>query len=85
MKRFYSNNENYCFFCGKGADKDRKLISGPTGAYICNRCISACQDKLDLQAAELTPIELDNVPTPKLFKEYLDQYVVGQDEDKKVL
>ena len=84
MKRFTTNN-NYCFFCGKGEDKDRKLISGPTGAFICNNCISACQDKIDMMAAELTPIELENVPTPKHFKEYLDQYVVGQDEAKKVL
>lgn len=84
MKRFNSI-DNYCFFCGKAADKDRRLISGPTGAFICNRCISICQDKLDLQAGDLTPIELENVPTPKHFKEYLDQYVVGQDEAKKVL
>lgn len=84
MKRF-NPQTCYCFFCGKPADKDRRLIASPTGAFICDRCISACQDKLDLQAAELEPIELNQVPTPKEFKEYLDQYVVGQDEAKKVL
>ena len=84
MKRF-SSNDAFCFFCGKGTDRDRKLIASPTGAYICDRCVSACQDKLDLQAADLTPIELNQVPTPKEFKEYLDQYVIGQDDAKKVL
>ena len=84
MKRF-SSNDAFCFFCGKGPDRDRKLIASPTGAYICDRCVSACQDKLDLQAADLTPIELNQVPTPKEFKEYLDQYVIGQDDAKKVL
>ncbi|MCR4734261.1 MAG: ATP-dependent Clp protease ATP-binding subunit ClpX [Treponema sp.] len=84
MKRF-NQNDKFCFFCGKAADKDRTLISGPTGAYICDRCISACQDKIDMLMAEVTPIELENVPTPKHFKEYLDQYVVGQNEAKKVL
>ena len=61
MKRFNPSN-CYCFFCGKPADKDRRLIASPTGAFICDRCVSACQDKL-----------------------YLDQYVVGQDDAKKVL
>ena len=84
MKRF-TQNDYFCFFCGNTPGRDRKLIASPTGAYICDRCVSACQDKLDLQAADLTPIELNQVPTPKEFKEYLDQYVIGQDDAKKVL
>lgn len=85
MKRFNTNNNCYCFFCGKPADKDRRMIASPTGAFICDRCVSACQDKLDMAAEDIKPIELADVPTPKEFKEYLDQYVIGQDEAKKVL
>ena len=84
MKRF--NNSNcYCFFCGKPADANRKLIASPTGAFICDRCICVCQEKLNLESADLSPIELGDVPTPRELKEYLDSYVVGQDEAKKVL
>jgi len=85
MKRF-SSNDYYCFFCGSAASKDRKLITGPSGnTFICDKCVGICQDILDQQAAEITPIELKDVPTPREFKEYLDQYVIGQDEAKKVL
>ncbi len=85
MKRFGSN-DNYCFFCGNSEGRDRRLIAGPTGnTFICDKCVSICQDMFDQQASEITPIELQDVPTPREFKEYLDEYVVGQNEAKKVL
>ncbi|MBE6352334.1 MAG: ATP-dependent Clp protease ATP-binding subunit ClpX [Treponema bryantii] len=85
MKRFTPSVKGNCFFCGKQGDRDRKLIASPIGTFICDKCISVCQDKLDFDAANLTPIELNEVPTPREFKEYLDQYVIGQDSAKKVL
>ena len=85
MKRFTPSVKGNCFFCGKQGDRDRKLIASPIGTFICDKCLSVCQDKLDFDAANLTPIELNEVPTPREFKEYLDQYVIGQDSAKKVL
>jgi len=85
MKRF-NQNDYYCFFCGNAAGKDRKLIQGPNGnSFICDKCVGICEEILSQQAAEIEPIELKDVPTPKEFKSYLDQYVIGQDDAKKVL
>ena len=85
MKRFTPSVKGNCFFCGKQGDRDRKLLASPIGTFIFDKCLSVCQDKLDLDAANLTPIELNEVPTPREFKEYLDQYIIGQDSAKKVL
>ncbi|MEE1166213.1 MAG: ATP-dependent protease ATP-binding subunit ClpX [Treponema sp.] len=85
MKRF-GNDSIYCSFCGKPSDPTRHLVAGPSGnIYICNNCVSVCQSILDEQESDVLPIELSQMPTPKEFKEYLDQYVIGQDQAKKIL
>ena len=84
MKRFSS--DRFCCFCGKGEDKSRILVEGPAPSlFICNKCVAVCQSILEQQEAGFSPVEISDVPTPKEFKEYLDQYVIGQDEAKKVL
>ena len=85
MKRFGSDTR-YCSFCGKPQDASRHLVAGPSGNInICNNCIAVCQEILRQEEDSVSPINLTEVPTPKEFKEYLDQYVIGQDEAKKVL
>lgn len=85
MRRFGSD-ARYCSFCGKPQDASRHLVAGPSGNInICNNCIAVCQEILRQEEDSVTPINLTDVPTPKEFKEYLDQYVIGQDEAKKVL
>ena len=76
-----------CSFCGKTEDQVRKLIAGPDGAYICDECIEICAEIIEEEfAAE--PQQEDsviNLLKPVEIKEFLDQYVIGQDEAKKVL
>lgn len=84
--KFFGNNEGVCVFCRNTAGKDRRLVGGlGSDIYICDKCIAICQELLEEQEVELMPIEIKNVPTPSEFKQYLDSYVIGQEEAKKTL
>lgn len=77
-----------CSFCNKTQDQVKKLIAGPSGVYICDECVSICGDILDeeFDAEEMEESELDiNLLKPIQIKEFLDDYVIGQDDAKKVL
>jgi ATP-dependent Clp protease ATP-binding subunit ClpX len=73
-----------CSFCGKSADVARRLIAGP-GVFICDECVNVCRRILEDDEDFLTTEFLEEVPTPKDIKQYLDQYVIGQEAAKKVL
>lgn len=88
------NNEDKirCSFCGKSQDQVRKLIAGPNGAYICDECVDICAEIIDEElendeaAGEVAePEEQINLLKPEELKAFLDDYVIGQDQAKKVL
>ncbi len=78
-----------CSFCGKTQDQVRKLISGPSGVYICDQCIELCseiiEDEFDNDDIKYDETGDINLLKPKEIKDFLDEYVVGQDDAKKVL
>jgi len=73
-----------CSFCGKSKDSVKRFISGPS-VYICNECISLCNEILAEEEIKEATSAATPVPTPLEIKEVLDQYVVGQDRAKKAL
>jgi ATP-dependent Clp protease ATP-binding subunit ClpX len=73
-----------CSFCGKSKDSVKRFISGPS-VYICNECISLCNEILAEEEIKEATSAATPVPSPAEIKEILDQYVVGQDEAKKSL
>jgi len=91
-----SNRVQYhCSFCGKSQDQVRRLIAGPGAVYICNECVDLCQEIIEEEAAEngaaqpATPrtpsANGQRVPPPRAIYEHLNEYVVGQEQAKKVL
>ena len=75
-----------CSFCGKTEEQVRKLIAGPDGAFICDECVGICSEIIDEEFADEYGVGDDiNLMTPREMKEFLDDYVIGQDEAKKVL
>ena len=83
-----NNDESRCSFCGKPESKARKLIAGPSGVFICDECIEICSDIMMEEMAYETDDDVDfdiNLYKPQEIKEFLDEYVIGQEEAKKVL
>ena len=80
-----------CSFCGKSQQQVRKLIAGPNGAYICDECVDICSEIIEEELLDSGERETDdsgfdiNLLTPQQMKEFLDDYVIGQEEAKKVL
>jgi len=73
-----------CSFCGKSQKQVRKLIAGP-GVYICDECIELCNEIIEEELSDSEEISFTELPKPHEIYEFLDEYVVGQDQAKKVL
>ena len=77
----------HCIFCGRNENQVQFLIPSPTGLYICNVCVEACNDIIDeaTSAANVSGLTYETLPKPQTIKKTLDDYVIGQDDAKKAL
>ncbi|RLP11018.1 ATP-dependent Clp protease ATP-binding subunit ClpX [Propionibacterium australiense] len=74
-----------CSFCGKSQKQVKKLIAGP-GVYICDECIDLCNEIIEEELSQLGEAEAPSqLPKPAEIREFLDQYIIGQDDAKKAL
>jgi ATP-dependent Clp protease ATP-binding subunit ClpX len=73
-----------CSFCGKSQKQVKKLIAGP-GVYICDECIDLCNEIIEEELSETSELKFDELPKPREIYDFLNDYVIGQDEAKKVL
>ena len=79
-----SSEQLLCSFCGKSQRQVKKLIAGP-GVYICDECIDLCNEIIDEELAVPSSFDVENLPRPREIYEFLDEYVIGQDEAKRTL
>ncbi|TVS03583.1 MAG: ATP-dependent Clp protease ATP-binding subunit ClpX [Rhodobacteraceae bacterium] len=79
-----SKNTLYCSFCGKSQHEVRKLIAGPT-VFICDECVELCMDIIREETKSGGLKSTDGVPTPSEICQVLDDYVIGQEQAKRVL
>ena len=85
MARFGNSSEHLkCSFCGKSQRQVKKLIAGP-GVYICDECIDLCNEIIEEELDQGTEATFDDLPKPKEIYSILNDYVIGQNEAKKIL
>jgi ATP-dependent Clp protease ATP-binding subunit ClpX len=73
-----------CSFCGKSQKQVKKLIAGP-GVYICDECIDLCNEIIEEELADTGDVKLDELPKPSEIHDFLETYVIGQDDAKRTL
>ncbi len=73
-----------CSFCGKTQKQVKKLIAGP-GVYICDECIELCNDIIEEELGESQEVSFEDLPKPREIFEFLNDYVIGQEQAKKIL
>ncbi|CAB4772438.1 MAG: ATP-dependent Clp protease ATP-binding subunit ClpX [Actinobacteria bacterium] len=73
-----------CSFCGKSQKQVKKLIAGP-GVYICDECIDLCNEIIEEELSQNAEVHFDDLPKPREILDYLDGYVIGQEQAKKTL
>lgn len=81
----YEQKDVRCSFCGKDSSQVKRIIAGPN-AYICNECVDLCKEIISQETGSQSSFSGDvELSTPKEIKEFLDSYVIGQDDAKKTL
>ena len=81
-----NSNTIKCSFCGKPQDAVKKIIAGPNGVFICDECVTVCQNIMDTEMFEDFEDENSrNIPSPEEIKKFLDDYVIGQEQAKRTL
>ncbi|CAB4604725.1 unannotated protein [freshwater metagenome] len=73
-----------CSFCGKSQKQVKKLIAGP-GVYICDECIDLCNEIIEEELSETGELSLEELPKPVEIFEFLNDYIVGQEQAKRIL
>jgi len=88
----FMDNRVRCSFCGKTDLQVRKMIAGPNDTYICDECVDVCAEIIEEElGGELEPVTEEetaapiNLIKPEEMKAFLDEYVIGQEQAKKVL
>src|SRR5438270_1393740 len=84
MAKFGDSDLLKCSFCGKSQKQVKKLIAGPS-VYICDECIDLCNEIIEEELSESSELKLEELPKPREIYEFLDDYVIGQEQAKKVM
>ncbi|MGI8939885.1 MAG: ClpX C4-type zinc finger protein, partial [Iamia sp.] len=73
-----------CSFCGKSQKQVKKLIAGPS-VYICDECIDLCNEIIEEELSEGSDLTLEDLPKPREIFEFLNEFIIGQEQAKKIL